>query len=109
MSEMVERSARAIAEAPATHAHWGGMQVSYDDLFAKQQDALVSLARLVLLAALDPKDEALVERVAKRMILARNQGDDRLAGFVLTWDREPALADARAAIAALKAVAQGES
>lgn len=73
MSEMVERAARAIAEAPATHAHWGGMPVSYDDLFAKQQDALVSLARLVLLAALDPENEDLTELVYDAAEDARNE------------------------------------
>lgn len=63
-------------------------------------------ARAAILAFLDAVD---VEYVAKRMILARNCGDDRLASFILTWDREPDMANARSALSALKATASADA
>lgn len=94
---MIERAARAIEQAEKQEQRTIGGPRYY-----------VPHARAALSAALDPEDEALVERVAKRMILLRSEGDDRLAGLLLNWDREKAFAVARAAITALKAAAGSE-
>lgn len=100
---MLERAARAI-DPPAWQADrdvkpWG-------DWKDRQAAARIG-ARAALLAALNPADEALVEIVARAIYLAEFHYDQPTADQVNeNWSACDV--EARAAVAALKATAQGE-
>lgn len=126
MSEMLERAAKAIRDdmgpvfgSPEYLAKPGNVE----RLEARQQRAAETHARLALLAALDPEDEALVSEVARGMheadcaLMNANPKNIPVDATVSVWVDEnnrplPPWAghidDAREAIVALKRLAQGE-
>lgn len=125
-SEMVERAARAIAAV--TIPAFADERIWAEDLphYRKRDERanrepkmenVIGIARAALLAALDPEDEALVSAIAQRLAddatVARNESRMIRQGMDLS-SAEPVSPsifkkDARAAIAALKAAAQGVS
>lgn len=87
---MIERAAKAMYDAFGE-----GSTVSYR-----------RMALRGLLAALDPEDKAAIERVAKRICVTRHPAHDVCA---MSWamGRDEYVAEARAAINALKSIVQG--
>lgn len=94
--DMIERAAQAIKDIqgpPFGTPEW--LAKHGEKVLARQQRAAEQFARAALLAALDPEDEALVERVA-------HEYADPFSGYA-----DPSLA--KRIIATLRTLAQGET
>lgn len=106
MSEMLERAARA---AWLVGRDWNTPD-SFDAAPDYAKDVQRDVARAALLAALDPEDEALCEKLARALFAQETRAMD---GW--TWEKECGdgelrkywLASARVALLTLRQAAQG--
>lgn len=88
--DMIERAAKAIWETWSERVRWDERREFHKDETRKE-------ARAALLAALDPEDEALVLHLAKHI------------RYATPGDEDFDISRARAAVDALKRLAQGGS
>lgn len=104
---MVERAAKAVAIVDGYSGHWSGAPTAWEKLTDGQKAEMLVVSRAALLAALDPEDEALVEYVAQGMLTFAYGGATLATATPST--REYFVERSRAAIASIRALAQGES
>ena len=99
MSEIVDRAAKALWEV-WERSPWEKRRDVMKEETRKE-------IRAALLAALDPEDDKLTERIAKRIYLGRNYGEDHKVMGVKWADprmREAYRADAHNALLALRSI-----
>lgn len=95
---MIERAALA----------WISAEHDLDGVASDDREVAKGAARAALLAGLDPEDEAMVERVAKHICDERYGPLRNNAKAAWEWERRLYDHIARAAISALKSLAEGD-